>query len=92
MSAGWPKRLTGIIALVIGVIADSILFASILKVSGSISTKTGLALSKDIVSAVDMNEKGVVIISSPGLILSAIIDKGKASVPEEQVMACFAPV
>ena len=47
---------------------DEIRLASILHVSGRISQKTGLAPSKTITSAVEIKEKGVVIISSPGLI------------------------
>ena len=43
MSATRPKRWTGQIARVRGVIAASIFFASIRYVSGSMSTKTGVA-------------------------------------------------
>ena len=53
-------------ALVLSVIAATIKLGSILKVSGSISTNTGLAFSEAIVSAVDIKVKGGVIISSSG--------------------------
>ena len=43
MSAGWPYRCTGMIALVRSVIAASIAPRSIVKVRGSISTNTGVA-------------------------------------------------
>ena len=79
-------------ALVFFVIADSINFESMLNVSGSMSTNTGFALSSAIVSAVDTHVKGVVIISSSGLISTAIIASKRASVPDEQVIAYFAPV
>jgi len=43
------------IALVLGVIAASILDGSMLKVIGSISTKTGLALIKEMTSAEEIH-------------------------------------
>ena len=51
MSATWPYRLTGMMALVRGVIAASISAASMLQVSGSTSTNTGVAPSSTIISA-----------------------------------------
>ena len=42
MFAIWPKRCTGTMARVRGVIAASTVSGSILKVSASISTKTGV--------------------------------------------------
>jgi hypothetical protein len=54
-------------ALVLGVIAASILLASMLQVSGSMSMKTGVAPSKAMTSAVATKVNGVVMISSPGL-------------------------
>jgi len=53
-------------AFVLEVIFSSILVGSRLYVFSSISTKTGLAPKKAMVSAVAMNVKGVVIISSSG--------------------------
>ena len=53
-------------AFVLFVMAFSIKFASILYVSGSISTNIGLAFSSAIISPVDIQVKGVVITSSPG--------------------------
>ena len=44
MGAGWPKTSTGMTARVRGVIAASTRSGSMLKVRGSISAKTGLAL------------------------------------------------
>jgi len=49
-------------AFVFSVIAASILSGSRLKVSGSISTKTGVALLRDMEEAVAKKVKGVVII------------------------------
>ena len=66
MSAHWPYRLTGMIARVRGVIAASICDASMLQVSGSMSTNTGFAPSSTIISAVAAKVNGVVITSSPG--------------------------
>ena len=54
------------IALVRGVIAASICEASMLQVSGSMSTNTGLAPSSTIISAVAAKVNGVVMTSSPG--------------------------
>ena len=51
------------IAEVCDVMAASIFSGSILKVSGSISVKTGLQPSQTIELVVATNEKGVVIIS-----------------------------
>ena len=79
-------------AFVFGVIAASILDGSILYVFSSISTKTGLAFRKAIVSAVAKKVKGVVIISSSGCISKAIIASKRASVPLEQDIAYFEPV
>jgi hypothetical protein len=65
MSATWPYRLTGMMALVRGVTLASISPASMLQVSGSMSTNTGLAPSSTITSAVAAKVKGVVMTSSP---------------------------
>ncbi len=79
-------------ARVRGVIAASIAVASILQVSGSISTNTGFAPSRTITSAVAAKVNGVVMTSSPGLMSSAINEISSASVPLDTVMQCFAPV
>ena len=55
------------IARVRGVIAASISAASMLQVSGSMSTNTGVAPSSTIISAVAAKVNGVVMTSSPGL-------------------------
>jgi len=59
-----PKRCTGTIPTVFLVIAFSISQGSILNVSRSMSTKTGLAPLRAIASAVAIKLKGVVMISS----------------------------
>ena len=67
MSAHWPYRLTGMIARVRGVIAASISDASMLQVSGSMSTNTGTPPSSTIISAVAAKVNGVVIDLVAGL-------------------------
>ena len=69
------------IALVLSLIAASIRSARMLKVRSSMSTKTGVAPSSAILSAVAMKLNGVVITSSPGPISSAINASSRASVP-----------
>ena len=64
-------------------------FRLILKVLGSISTKTGFAPTVLITSAVAIKVKGVVITSSPGPIPSALKDNQSASVPELTPIAYF---
>ena len=68
-------------ALVRGVIAASIFEASMLQVSGSMSTHTGTPPSSTMVSAVAAKVNGVVMTSSPGFRSSAIIAISSASVP-----------
>ena len=80
------------IALVRDVIAASIFEASMLQVSGSMSTHTGTPPSSTMVSAVAANVNGVVMTSSPGFRSSAIIAMSSASVPLDTVTQCFAPV
>ena len=92
MSATWPYRLTGMMARVRSVMAASISRASILQLSGSMSTKTGLPPSSTIISAVAAKVKGVVMTSSPGFRSSAISAISSASVPLATVMQCLAPV
>jgi len=62
-----------------------------LKVRGLISTKTGVALLRQIEEAVAKKLKGVVITSSPSPIPKALMAKTRASVPEAQPMAFFIP-
>ena len=92
MSATWPYRPTGMMAIVRGVILASIRRASMLQVSGSMSTYTGTPPRSTIISAVAAKVKGVVMTSSPGFRSRAISAINKASVPLATVMQCFAPV
>ena len=91
ISAGCPNKCTGMIAFVFGVIAASIAFGQILNVRGSISTKTGMAPTYLIASAVAINVNGVVMTSSPSPMPSAINAKCRASVPEATPIACLTP-
>ena len=79
-------------ALVRAVMFCSSLAASSKQVSGSISTNTGVAPARTIISAVAANVNGVVMTSSPGPIPMAIKGISNASVPEEQVMQWRLPV
>ena len=80
------------IAFVLGVIAASIFAGSILKVSGSISAKTGVAPTIPIASVVATKVNAVVITSSPFPISKALKAKCSASVPEFKPIAYLAPV
>jgi len=60
-------------------------------VRGSISTKTGVALLRQIEEAVAKKLKGVVITSSPFPIPKALTAKTRASVPEAQPTAFLIP-
>jgi predicted anti-sigma-YlaC factor YlaD len=91
MSAHWPNRLTGMIARVTAVMAASILVASILKVRGSISTKTGFAPTSAMTSAVAMKLNGVVMTSSPRPMPSAINAINSVSVPLLAATQCLTP-
>ena len=62
-----------------------------LKVSFSISTKTGVAPTSEITSVVAKKEKFVVNTASPGPISFAINEICKASVPEAQVIHSLTP-
>ncbi|AOB37177.1 Uncharacterised protein [Bordetella holmesii] len=79
-------------ALVRGVMRDSISATLMLHVSGSTSTKTGTAPSKAITSAVATKVKDVVMTSSPAFTPRAISAMSRASVPEATVTQCLAPV
>ena len=63
-----------------------------LKVSGSISTKTGVAPTSLMASAVAIKVKGDVKTASPGPMPLAIRAMSRASVPEAQATACLTPV
>ena len=91
MSALWPNRCTGMIALVRGVIAAATAPASMLNVAGSMSTNTGARPPGRSQPAVAKNENGVVTTSSPGPMSSAIRAASSASVPDETPMACGIP-
>ena len=80
------------IALVWGVMAPSILSGSMLQVSGSTSTNTGRAPTRQMTSAVATKVKGVVITSSPGPMPKAIRLINRASVPEATLMQWAVPV
>ncbi len=83
ISAIWPNKWTGIIALVFSVTADSISSGSILNVFASISTNTGFAPVRVIQPTVAKNVNGVVITSSPEPISRLIKLFRMASVPLE---------
>ena len=91
MSATWPYRLTGMMALVRGVIAASMRDASMLQVSASTSTNTGVAPSSTIISAVAAKVKGVVMTSSPRPMPKPIIAISSASVPLATLMQWRVP-
>ena len=74
-----------------GVIASSTRFGSMLYVSGSMSTKTGLAPISDIGPAVAINVWAVVMTSSPGPTPTASSARCNAAVPEPTPTAPFAP-
>ena len=80
------------IALVVELIAASSLSMLMLQVSGSTSTKTGRAPTRQMTSAVATKVKGVVMTSSPGPTPKAIKLIRSASVPEATLMQCAAPV
>ena len=82
---------TGIIAFVLSVIASSIFEGSILNVFGSISTNTGFAPIKAIISAVEIHVYGTVMTSSPASIPNAINAINNASEPLDTVIQCFTP-
>ena len=79
------------IAFVRGVIFTAAWTGFRLKVTGSISTKTGLAPIRAMEPAVAKNVYGLVMTSSPEPIPSAISAISRASVPEETPHACAQP-
>ena len=91
MSAAWPNRCTGRMALVRGPTARSTSSGRRAKVSGSMSTKTGVAPTASIDSEVAKNVNGEVTTSSPGPTPRARSAITSASVPELTPTACFTP-
>src|SRR5664280_1948552 len=91
MSAITPKRLTGQMARVRGVMAASIRPASIRYVSGSMSTKTGEAPVKRVELTVAWKVCETVITSSPGPSPRPAKMDMRATVPFETAIACLAP-
>jgi hypothetical protein len=81
ISADWPNKCTGMMALVRGVMARSIRWGSMLKVSGSMSTKTGRAPVRAMLPAVAKNVNGGQMTSSPGPMPSTMSEQRRASVP-----------
>ena len=89
-SAAWPPKCTGSSALVRGVILLSIWLASMLRVSGSQSTSTGIPPRCSITAAVAVKVIGVVITSSPGPTPTASSARCSAAVHELTAIACLA--
>ena len=87
MSAQTPKMCTGSRPTVRGVIAAAMASGSMLKVSGSMSTKTGTPPSRLMAPAVAKKVKGVVMTSSPGFRSRAQRASMRASDPEAQPIA-----
>src|SRR6185295_3709098 len=90
-SAQRPKRCTGMMALVLVVIAAAVCAGSRLKVTGSMSTKTGRAPRRATAPAVAKKEKVDVTTSSPALTSSAISASSSASVPDDTATAWRMP-
>ncbi len=86
-----PKRCTGTMAFVLGVMALATAAGSIIKVSGNTSTKTGVNPNKAMTSTVAAKVKSAVITSSPGCKPRPIMAICSASVPLAQGMTCFTP-
>ena len=92
MSAHWPYRCTGMMALVLGVMAASIFFGSMQRVLGSQSTNTTVAPTTHAASAVAKKVLGWVMTSSPGPMPRAMSVSQIASVPLPTPMAYLWPV
>ena len=90
-SAGSPNRWTGQIARVRGVMAASMRLASIKYVSGSISTKTGVAPVNMIELTVALKVWPTVMTSSPGPRPRPSKMHMSATVPLLTAIACFVP-
>ena len=90
-SAAAPPKCTGMIQRVFSVMAASILRASIWKVSGSVSTKTGSAWCMSTALTVATKVYGGTITSSPGPTPSAASDVMSALVPFATARQCLAP-
>ena len=77
VSQGYPYTCTGIMAVVLGVIATSILSGSRLQVTGSMSTNTGLMPFNHNECVVATKLKGVVITSPVIRIASKAAVRGR---------------
>ena len=77
---GKPEKCTRIIAFVFFEIFFSILFSSIFKVSGFMSTRTGLAPTSKIEFIVEQKVRGVVITSSPAFMPKTFNDRWSPAV------------
>jgi hypothetical protein len=84
-STGSPARSTGSIARVAGVIAASMRVRSILRVTGSMSTKRGVAPTARMTLLVATHDSGVVITSSPGPMPAMRSATSMVPVPELKV-------
>ena len=91
MSAAWPNKCTGMIALVLSVTRPAAAARSMLKSVSIESTNTGVAPVRAIAPAVAKNVNDGHSTSSPGPMPSVISESSSASVPELTPMACLAP-
>ncbi len=91
MSAGWPKRCTGMMAFVRVVMAGRICRTSTLYVARSMSTNTGVAPASSTTLAVAGKVKSGRITSSPGPMPRARRVRCNAAVPELTATACRTP-
>src|SRR5271157_547205 len=92
MLAGWPYRSTGMMALVFLVIFFSTSSGSMLKVSASMSAKTGFAPVNRMLFAVAIKVNGVVMTSSPFPMPFANNATCRAAVPELTAIAWSTPM
>ena len=92
MSAGWPYRCTGTIARVRGVTAAAQAAGSSVSVSGSTSTKTGVAPAAMTARPVNAAVIAGTITSSPAPMSSARSSSAIASVPLPTPTAMRAPL
>ena len=80
------------VLMVFSVIAASTFSGSIFKLTGSISTNTGVAPHIMTVVTDEINVNGVTIISSPGPQPNACVHRKSPLVPLLTVTACFIPI
>jgi hypothetical protein len=88
ISAHWPNRWTGMMALVLGDITASSLSTSMLNVSRRMSTKTGVAPNRVMQLTEAKKVKLGTITSSPGPTDKAIKARSSASLPDAHPIAC----